>query len=346
MGIKVNKEKTEELLIGLKGENVTLIDIDKYFQKQGVLVDVHVRGTGNTFKLNPKALGVNVKKTEETADFYNKYIEAGQIGFIEKDLQKSIRTINSTLRNKMKDLSIGYNNKYLTIDKYKEFKKVLEQQRARYDEIISQIGENWERIIPDFSRNLDGFLTAMEVEDREEVRAKMISKIPSKDKFISKCKIDIDILAFPSVDNVSVLDTDLTDEMKEFIEEKSLATVYEILTKILNDSFETINKVLIAYNKSNSITTAKMKDLYELEKRIKSKNLLKHPLVERICSSLININKMSDEDDIISTLEGIQTLTYMFVKDIELEDCLDLTNSILGEKELTALSFGYKLALD
>lgn len=346
MSIKVNKEKTEELLIGLKDENVTLIDIDKYFQQQGVLVDVHIRGTGNTFKLNPKALGVNVKKTEETADFYNKYIEAGQIGFIEKDLQKQIRTINSNLRNKMKELAIGYNNKYLTIDKYKEFKEHLENQRVRYNEIVSKIGENWEKIIPEFSKSLDSFLTAMNAEDKEDVKSKMISKIPSKDKFISKCKIDLDILAFPAVDNLSILDTELSDEMKEFIEEKSLATVYEILTKILNDSFESINKVLVAYKKSSTITPTKIKDLYELEKRIRSKNLLKHPLIERMCTSLHSINKISDVDDIISVLEEIQTLTYMFVKDVELDDCLDFSNSFFEEKELQALSVGYKLYLD
>lgn len=346
MSLKVDKKKTEELLVGLKDENVTLIDIDKFFQKQGVLVDVHVRGTGNTFKLNPKALGVDVKKTEETADFYNKYIEAGQIGFIEKNLQKSIRTINSTLRNKLKELSIGYNNKYLTIDNYKEFKEVLEQQRGKYKDVISKIGENWEKIIPEFQKNLDKFLTTMDAQEKDEIKAKMIAKIPSKEKFMSKCKIDMDILAFPSIDSLNVLDEDLTDEMKEFIEEKSLTTVYEILSKILNDSFDTINKVLIAYNKSRTISTAKVKDLYELEKRIKNKNLLKHPLIERICSSLKEISKMSDEDDIISTLEGIQTLTYMFVKDVELLDCLDLDNSILSEDELNALSVGYKLYLD
>lgn len=340
--IKRDKKKTEELLKGLGGE-VKVIDIDKFLQKQGLLVDVHVHKPCIGRTIPPSAFGIDVDKSAELSDFFKDYIKSGRISFIDAKHAGVFSAVETSIRAKKKELATGFGNKYMNIEAYKEFKKFLEAKTERFNQNVAQIVESWETLTTQFANALDKSLDEMGAIDKEEIKNLMLSKIPSKEKFQESCGIDIDISTFPVVENLSLLDDSLTDDMKEKIERQSLNTVYEILGTILGDVFNTNNKILKFHQENGDLNKPHIDAIAKALKRVKSRNVLKNPVIDRMAKNMEKIATMSDVSDIIEVIEEIQTLIYAFAKDIQVETYLDLDNSPISESSFELLAKGYEL---
>ena len=330
MAIK-DLEKTNELLDGLKDENVTVENVDKYLQQQGVLVDVHVGRLRNKVDITPGMLGVDKDKTEELSTFFNEYVKTGKICFIPMSYEKKFQSIETSLREKKREMAIGYDNKYMPIQTYKEYKIYMENLK---DEVL----ENWDSLIYSFKTTLENSLNEMNALDRVKITQKIFEKIPSKDTYGESFYVSTSLKAFPVMTNIDLFDESLNDELRESIQKQSVNSVYEILSNILSDAFSSVNKILVYYNKNRRLTEKQLTILRDLIPRISSKNIFKNVLVDEIIQDLNNIRSLSDFDDMAECCESVLARIYSFAKDIEVDVELDLSNSILSVDELEILA--------
>ena len=333
-------ENAEKLLEGL--EDVKILDIDKYFKKQGLLVDIHVGRLRNKVTLPPNAFGVDIKDDDSLEIFFDEYVKSGKVTYIPNSIEKKFQSIETNIRQKKKELSIGYDDRFMPIEVYKEFKIFLEEQKIKYFEVRDEVLTQWDILIRNFKELLDNSLGLMNALYKKELIETIYSKLPSKEQFGESCYIEPELMAFPTNENIELFDEDLSDEMRESIAKKSLNTVYEILNNMLSDAFKNVNLVMKYYVEKKDLTKKQLDVLKKLKNRLKTKNILKHPIINDIIDYLDNIEKMHNIDDIQEQCEEINVLIYGFANSIDISLNVDLKKSVLNEKELKDLSLGLK----
>lgn len=334
------KESAEKLLEGLS--NVKILDIDKYFKQQGVLVDIHVGRLRNKVTLPPNAFGVDIKDDDNLETFFDEYVKSGKVTYIPNSIEKRFQSIETNIRQKKKELSMGYDDKFMPIEVYKEFKKFIDEQKVKYFDVRDEVLAQWDVLIRNFKELLNDSLGLMNALYKKELIHDIYSKLPSKEQFEESCYIEPELMAFPTNENIDLFDEELSEEMRESIAKKSINTVYEILNNILSDAFKNVNLVMKYYVEKNDLTKKQLDVLKKLKNRLKTKNILKHPIVNDIIDYLDGIEKMHDIDDIQEQCEEINVLIYGFANSIDISLNVDLKKSVLKEKELKDLSLGLK----
>lgn len=330
-------KKTEELLEGLNGENVSVENIDNYLQQQGVLVDVHVGRLRNKVDISPNMFGVDTEKSEELANFFNDYVKTGKMCFIPMKYEKKFQSIETSLRTKKKEMALGYENKYMPIETYKEYKEYVEQKRKEYLYVRDEIMLLWDALMDTFRYTVDCSLTEMNALNASTLKKEIFSKIPSKETYGNSFYVETSLKAFPVMNNLDLFDESIEDEIRESIQRDSINSVYEILANILSDAFESVNKVLSYYNKNGTLTDKQLKVLRDLTPRIASKNILKNGLVNEIIHDLREVSGLDDYDDMAEMCEGVLARIYGFATEIEVDMYLDLSKSALSTEELSSI---------
>lgn len=330
-------KKTEELLEGLKEEHISVENIDKYLQQQGVLVDVHVGRLRNKVDISPNMFGVDTEKSEDLTTFFKDYVNTGKMCFIPMKYEKKFQSIETSLRSKKSTMSLGYDNKYMPIETYKEYKEYVELKKKEYFSLRDEILDLWDNLIDNFKFTVDISLREMNALNSNLLKKQIFSKIPSKDKYGSSFYIETSLKAFPIMNNLDLLDDSIEEELKESMKKDSIKSVYEILSNILSDAFESVNKVLTFYNKKGTLTDKQLKVLILLKPRIASKNILKNVLINEIIKDLSEINLLVDDDDIAERCERVLARIYGFAAEIEVDMYLDLSKSALSVDELTSI---------
>lgn len=327
------KESINEIL---KDANVEIYDVNEFFQKEGVLVDVHAGRFSGKATLNPKIYGVDVDKDEFVSSFRKEYIKGEKISFLPNSIEKKFISIESATRIKKKEMSVGFEDRYMPIEIFKEFCDFLKIQQARYNEVKEEVLSQWGALRTSFVNNLDVVLQTMNPNDAETIKGEILKKAPTKDQFEKSCKLDINVLAFPSSSNLSILDENISEEVRESIERKSLETVYEVLGTILKDAYGVINNALLKYDETETFKKSTIDSILRLKDRISKRNILKHKTINQIQDSL-DFKETSDEY-ICEMLEQTLILIYSFAKSIEIEDYIDVSNSYIEEDMLESLS--------
>lgn len=339
----LKENNLKESLKGIFPGEVKVYDIDRFFQQQGVLVDVHAGRFSGKATLNPKIYGVDISKDEQLSNFRKEYIKGEKISFIPASIEKKFNSIETATRMKKKELAIGFEDKYMPIEVYKEFNEYLKKQQSKYADVKEEVLSQWDILMKSFKDSLDEMLNKLQSVDKDEIRSNVLAKAPTKESFEESCKLEVDVLAFPTSQNLALLDEDLSEEIKESLEKKSLNTVYEILGNILADGFESINNAMQLYQDNNCFKKPTLDSLDRLKVRMSKRNILKHPVVNNIIKNLESIKKCEEDDDeILQLLEDSSVLIYSFAKSIEVDVYIDLTKSVLAEKTLQDLSLGLK----
>ena len=337
----IKDKKLRESLKGIFDGEIKIYDIDNFLQQQGVLVDIHAGRSAGQATLNPKLYGVDVSKDGELSSFRNNHMIGEKISFLPRDLVKKFIAIESSTRYKKKELSMGFEDKYMPIEVFKEFNEYVKVQQEKYIEQRDIVLSQWDDLKIQFKKSVDIMLDKLDSLDKEEIKDLIYSKIPSRECFKADCKLELEVLAFPTSQNLAILDEELSEEIKETLEKKSLKTVYEILGSILSDSFDVLNNAMKKYDETDTFKTATLDSIKRLRERIIKRNILKHPTIAELIDRL-DLSQYVDDDEIQEALEDASVLIYAFAKSIDIDIFLDLNNSFLDEKSLQALSLAFK----
>ena len=141
---------------------------------------------------------------------------------------------------------------------------------------------------------------------------------------------------------MSLFDDTISDEIRESVRKESIDNIYEIMSTILADLFENVNKVLLYYKDKDCITQKHINILKNLVPRIKSRNVLKNELIDKIVLLIEDILKLQDNDEIAERCEEVQAYIYGFAKEIEVESSLCLSNTAIEEDVLLEMYEGLK----
>lgn len=296
--------KAKDMLAGLEGENVTIENIDKYFQQQGVIVRVHVGRIRGNFELTPSTLGVNMQ-SDEVKSFFKDHVKNGSMAFIPLSLEKEFQRIENRIRMAKTHMSIGYDNTFMPIEVYKDCSEQVTKAKDEYLAVRDQVLVQWDQLKANFKINLDFALNEMNPVDKERITKVIFDKYASRNAYENSFYLKTSLKAFPVMANLSLLDDDLSEEVKESALEDNMQMVHEVLGVAFNEPFQIANTIYKAFDRSRKLSNKTKGALSNSIKSIKKKNLLKHPAVERLVDDLDTMYHATETDEAIELAESM-----------------------------------------
>lgn len=336
----MSKNLSENMLSGLENESITMENVDKYFQQTGLLVKVHVGRIRGNFELKPAALGVNME-SNEIKSFFEEHVKNGSMSFIPFTFEKNLQKIETRIRMTKIRMAIGYDNCFMPIDVYKEYAELVKEAKKEYLEVQQDILNQWDTLKSNFVRNLEFALTEMNTVDKERVQKAIMMKFPTKEDYAASFYMRCSLKAFPVMANLSLLDDDLSDEVRESAIQDNLSLVKEAIGIAFNDIFQISNKVYQAYGKKRKLENKTKGALSNAIKSIKAKNVLKHPSIEMLVEELNDIYFTTDADEALELSESVLAKSYGEAKSLDLFNFIDIKDCELSESDLEILYQAY-----
>jgi hypothetical protein len=336
--------KTEELVAGLQQDGVVvgIEDLSSYIRKQGLIVEEHIGRRRNYVKVSPKVFGVDLAtKGTETNEFFKQHMRMGKITFLPESYETELINIESTVRVSRKRNSIGYDNKFMTIDSYNQFMKLVEKKKVEYFETRDKIVANWDAIIARFKEILWISLDELRAIDQEKVFNTIISRLPSKEDYANSFYMTIGAKAFPVTENLSMFSDDIQDQIQNGLNQETIQTLYEVIGNTLNDGFETISKVLKSLKKDEKtfkkIHFRTFDALKDVSKRIAQKNIFNNPKIEEIRQAIDELPPLAvDSEAMYEESEIVQAMIYGYAMELGIEEQINLKSSPVSESDLLA----------
>lgn len=337
------ENKVQEMLVGLEGENVQIENIDKYFQEQGVVVRVHVGRIRGNFELTPVTLGVNMQ-SDEVKQFFKDHVKNGSMSFIPLSIEKSFQRVENRIRMALSRKAIGYDNRYMPIEVYKEYAEEVKKAKEEYFEIRDTVLTQWDKLKTNFKANLEIALSEMNPMDKERIERAILEKYPSKDAYANSFYMKTSLKAFPVMANISLLDEDLKEDVKESALEDNLSMVHEVLGICFNEAFQIANTIYKAFDRNRKLPNKTKGSLSNAIKSIKKKNLLKHPSIVELIDDLDTLYHTSETDEAIEISESILARSYGEAADLNLIGYIDTRDCELSQSDLEILYQAYAIA--
>lgn len=336
-----DEAKTQELIANLKRDGVVvrIEDLDKYIRTQGLIVKVHIGRKRNFVKVNPKLFGIDLKNTsKETVNFFKQHIKMGKLSFIPDIEDKDLQNIESAVRMEKTRSSIGYDDSFMTLPVYNEFVKFFEEKKKEYFNKRDDILSRWELLIDDFKRNLIAMLDEFNSVDKEELYRHILAKIPTKQEYADSFYMTITAKAFPVAENLDMFSDDIQAQIKEGLNQETVATLYEVIGNALNDAFQNVNKAILSAKKNGKVAPKTLGAVNDAIKRVGQKNIFHNDKIEEIRKEMANMVKVShDVDTLLEITETILAKIYGYACELDIESHIKLTESAYSEVELKAI---------
>jgi len=336
---KFNEDKTNELLAGLKAEGliVGVEDLGNYIRKQGLIVKEHIGRKRNYVEISPKVFGVDVnQKGDELKEFFKEHLQMGKIKFIPDSDEKKLINIEASIRMSRRRACIGYEDSFMPLETYKEFVKEVESKKKEYFEVRDSIVSRWDLLMKRFKEILWISLNELNSVDKEIVFNAICEKLPSKEDYANSFYITLSVKAFPVMDNLDMFDESIQSQIKEGLNQDTVATLYEIIGSTLNDAFENINKVLANIEKNRKLANKTLGAIKKTAERIAQKNIFNNPKVDLIKNNILEMVRQShDIDEMAEIGENTLAVIYGYAKELGIESQItSISSSTLTIEEL------------
>lgn len=330
-----NREKAESLIEGLRkdGEDVTLENLDKYLQQEGVLVRVHVGRIRGHMELTPETLGIDAQ-SEELSDFFGEYAKNGTLSFVPQSFEKELKRLESRLRTQKTRMTIGYDNSYMPIATYNVFQKNVVETREEYMAVRDKIVNDWSGVLARFEYTLNQALSSLNPSARETIKRALMNRIPTKKEYEESFYLRTSLKAFPVMENVHLSSSELAEAVKAGALEDNVAMVYDVLGGALADAFETVNTVYSSYERNHSIPPKTQGALKDAVKRIKQRDLFKNAMVTAIADDMGDLLANLKDGDVAEACESLLSKIYGYAKEIGITQHINLKGSMLNMEEL------------
>lgn len=338
--LQYNREAVEELIAGLKAdnENVTLENLDKFLQGAGVLVRVHVGRIRGNMELTPDVLGIDASQAS-LSDFFNDYAKNGSMSFIPANYENELKKIESRLRTAKVRMSIGYENSYMPLATYQNFKTRLQQEQVEYNKVRDKILNDWDGILARFEFALNQALASLNPSSQEKIKEAIMKRIPKKSDYRDSFYMRTSLKAFPVMENVSLPSDELTAEVKEGAVEDNVRMVYELLGGALNEAFEVVNSVYASYIKNRKVPPKTHGALKDAVKRVRARDLFKNVMVTKVTKEMdeLSLHLTAGSQDTDELCESLLSKIYGYAKEIKVDVYLNLKGSVMQKGDMAVL---------
>lgn len=331
---KFSKEKTEELLKNLKdsGEIVGVEDLAHYIRQSGVIVKESIGRKRLVFELNPTFYGVDMlKKGESMQGFHKNHVKTGAILFIPKDEEKVLANLESSIRMLRRRASIGYDDRFMTLDAYKEFKTEFDDRKTRYFELRDKIAGKWDALRMNFQQELTNWLKEFNAQDREVLFRTIMARVPTVEEYKSSFYMNLKINAFPVAENLDMFRDDIRDQIQEGLSDETVETMYGIIGKTLGEAFESINASLKTYRESQVLSSRTKGSFARTAKQLAQKNIFANSVINDVKEM---ISKMATSDSVEEDGELILGTIFGYSKELGIDGDVQIAGCHLDEDEL------------
>lgn len=331
---KFSKEKTEELLKGLKdsGAIVGVEDLANYIRKSGLIVKESIGRKRLVFEMNPKFYGVNLlEKGEQMQGFHKNHVKSGGILFIPRDEERKLANLESSVRMLRRRASMGYDERFMPIETYEEFKKEFNKRKETYFEIRDSIAKRWDTLILNFRQELSDWLQEFNATDRTVLFSTIMSRVPTAEEYKSSFYMDLKITAFPVAENLDMFRDEIRDQIEEGLTDETVETMYEIIGKTLNQAFDSVQLAIESHKKNGVISKKTKGSVKSTAEAIAKKNIFANHIIDEVKTMML---EMLRSDLVTESGEEILGAIYGYAKELGIGNQIDRTKCHLSADEL------------
>ena len=322
---KFSKEKTEELLKGLKesGAIVGVEDLAGYIRRSGLIVKETIGRKRLVFEMNPKFYGVNLsEKGENVQGFHKNHVKSGGILFIPRELERELTNLESSVRMLRRRSSIGYEDRFMPLETYEEFKKEFTKRKEKYFELRDSIANRWDELLKNFRTELTEWLQEFNAQDREVLFTTIMSRVPTLAEYRNSFYMDLNIKAFPVAENLDMFREEIKEQIQSGLTDDTVATMYEIIGNTLNQAFETV-LTAIEGHKSNGVMSARTKGSVKRNaEMIAEKNIFANQIIDDVKAMML---EMLRTPDVTNSGENILGAIYGYAKELGIAKQIDIS---------------------
>ena len=324
--VMVNEAATNSMLSGLG--NVKVENANAFLNGAGLFVRPHI-GRKRIRLAIPKEWLQGAKDDE----FRKNNIDAGSITVLPAADEAELQKYESAVRSKVKSLAIGMDSKFMPIDVYKtEFKPFFEDTKKAYFALRDKLVSNWDQIIGNFEVALHNYLVTLPCYS-PELEKGLLASIPTANEFARSFYMEVRLSAFPVVENISILDPSVADELRESTKNQAVGMVYEVMATILNDVNATLSEKILGYSDGKVFNGHTASSLDKLISRVTKNNILQHPIVADIVRDLnqvvsliksrehtLRIDELQAiDEDIVEKMEQVMVYIFGFSNEVGVE---------------------------
>jgi hypothetical protein len=324
--VMVNEAATNNMLSGLG--NVRVENANAYLNGAGLFVRPHI---------GRKRIRIAIPKEwlhgDKNDEFRKNNIDAGSITVLPAADEAALQKLESAVRTKARLLAVGMDSKFMPIDVYKnDFRPFFEETKKEYFELRDKLVANWNQIVGDFEIAMHNYLVTLPTYSPELEKGLMAS-VPTASEFARSFYMDVQLSAFPVVENISILDPAVADELRESTKNQAVNMVYEIMGTILNDVNQTLSEKILEKNAGKEFSGRTTRTLATLRSRITKNNILQHPIVADINRDLGEIISLIEsrkgtlridalaaiDETVIEKMEEVMVYIFGFANEVGVE---------------------------
>lgn len=340
--VTFNKEKTEELLQSLKREGVVVgvEDLGYYLRKQGLIVKEHIGRKRGYIEVTPKLFGVDVsQKSDDVKEFFKEHVKMGKMSFVPDSYERLLISIENSVRAARRKESLGYEDSFMTIDAYHSFMRFFEEKKKEYFAVRDQIVANWDILIKRFREKLYNSMQELNALDKELIYDSIMERVPSKDEYQNSFYMTITVKAFPVSENLDMFDERIQKQIREGLQQETIATLYEIIGRTLNEAFEYVSKILVSVEQSGTVPRRTIGAVTKAADRIGRNNIFHNNKINEIRLEMLGMVKHKDSlEELTEKAEILLAKIYGYSKELGIESMItSLSMCPLSEKEIIAI---------
>lgn len=328
-----------DTIIQLLGDdiNVGIEDIDKYITKQGVVVRVSVGGGRNSYYVSSKIYGVKEEVlSEESKEFMGEHIRDGRVSFVPKAYERRLRAVESKLKKKLKEMSIGYDNSFIPLSLYPEFKEYYENCKQEYFQIRDELVEKYPAMYERFIEIARQSIRDLNAYQAQEELQRIISKIPGQETFKENFKVDMSVSAFPTMENLDMFDEAIKEDIRSGAKQGSNNLVNEATINVISEGMDSLSSIIRGGADNGRIHQRIIFGLKNGIKRMGQKNIFANQRLEAVRKDMEEILHV-DADEAIEMAERLLSELHNYARELNIDNSLDMTNCSLTRDELIAI---------
>lgn len=333
----VRDEKiTKTLIKGLASEKVTVDNLSEYFGKQCLFVGVHQKNQADR-KITLSDLLMQHGVSDETMEFFAEYKNRTQVSIFPTREMKKVHSIFQSVRHKRDVCSFGRNG-LMTAETYKDiFRPFYLDKVQELEETVTALSKGYDTYVSAFKKGFERMLEDVGVseEDAGTIKKDVYRSIPRKEDLDSMFGLQLSLKAYPVITSISLLDGDISSDVKDSISETAIESVYEILGTSLSNAFKQVNDILVYYQRTYKLKDSDRKKVQILAAKLAKENLLKNVLISELSDGLKEIiSATSTDDEVAEQLEDTLCKIYKFATETDTVNDLVLKDCILPKAEL------------
>lgn len=319
---------------------VGIEDINKYITQQGVVVRVSVGGGRNSYHISPKIYGIKENKlTDEGKEFMDEHIRNGSIVFIPKNYEKKLRAIESKLKKQLRELSVGYDNTFLPLTSYTEFKEYFDKCKSEYFQIRDELVERYSSMHERFITIAKQSLKDLEAYNAENELQNIINKLPNKEEFKNSFKMKITVSAFPTIENIDMFDENIQEDIMAMSKRDTDDLVKDATVSVINEGVMSLSSVIKNGSENDRIHQRVLYGLKNGIERMSTKNIFANQKLESMRDEMIELSKKEndDVDSIVEFAERILANLYNYAIELKISNDINLKNCPFSKEKLISV---------